>query len=92
MSISEISEEIGFSHVRYYNKNFKVYYGCTPLQYRKKNVTTEKLYENSKQLTELSLKDALDSLSYSLDNYSRFNFENKLWNVHVDMDKIIKPF
>lgn len=46
MSISEISEEIGFSHVRYYNKNFKVYYGCTPLQYRKKNVTTEKLYEN----------------------------------------------
>ena len=91
MSISEISDEIGFSHVRYYNKNFKSYYGCTPLQYRKKNATTEKQYEASKHYTELSLADALDSLSYCLDNYSRFNFENKLWNIHVDMDKVIKP-
>lgn len=91
MSISEISEKIGFSHVRYYNKNFKIYYCCTPLQYRKKNSTTEKLYEKSKIFTELSLIDALNLLSYSLDNYSRFNFENKLWNIHVDMDKIIQP-
>ena len=35
LSISDISDEVGFSHVRYLNKNFKNYYGCTPLQYRK---------------------------------------------------------
>lgn len=91
MSISEISDEIGFSHVRYFNKNFKYYYGCTPLQYRKKYATTEKEYDLSKQFVELSLNDALETLSYSLENYNRFNFENKLWNIHVDVDKIINP-
>ena len=91
MSISEISDEIGFSHVRYFNKNFKYYYGCTPLQYRKKYATTEKEYDLSKQSVELSLNDALETLSYSLENYNRFNFENKLWNIHVDVDKILNP-
>ena len=91
MSISEISDEIGFSHVRYFNKNFKYYYGCTPLQYRKKYATTEKEYDLSKQFEELSLNDALETLSYSLENYNRFNFENKLWNIQVDVDKILNP-
>lgn len=91
MSISEISDEVGFSHVRYYNKNFKYYYNCTPLQYRKKNFVTEKEYEVSKNYYELPLTEALDFLSYSLENYNRFNFENKLWNVHIDMDRVIKP-
>lgn len=91
MSISEISDEIGFSHVRYFNKNFKLYYNCTPLQYRKKYATTEKEYELSKQFIELSLSDALNSLSYNLENYNRFNFENKLWNIHVDVEKTIQP-
>ena len=91
MSISEISDEIGFSHVRYFSKNFKYYYGCTPLQYRKKYATTEKEYDLSKQFVELSLNDALETLSYSLENYNRFNFENKLWNIHVDVDRILNP-
>lgn len=91
MSISEISDEIGFSHVRYFNKNFKYYYGCTPLQYRKKYATTEKEYDLSKQYVELSLSDALETISYSLENYNRFNFENKLWNIHVDVAKILNP-
>ncbi|MDU2122863.1 MAG: helix-turn-helix domain-containing protein [Clostridium celatum] len=91
MSISEISDEIGFSHVRYFNKNFKYYYGCTPLQYRKKYATTEKEYDLSKQFMELSLNDALETLSYNLENYNRFNFENKLWNIHVDVDKVLNP-
>lgn len=91
MSISEISDEIGFSHIRYFNKNFKYYYGCTPLQYRKKYATTEKEYDLSKQFAELSLNDALETLSYNLENYNRFNFENKLWNIHVDVDKVLNP-
>ena len=91
MSISEISDEIGFSHVRYFNKNFKYYFRCTPLQYRKKYATTEKEYDLSKQFVELSLNDALETLSYNLENYNRFNFENKLWNIHVDVDKVLNP-
>src|SRR5690606_23902424 len=35
-SITDISEEVGFSHVRYYNKHFKIHYKMTPIQYRKK--------------------------------------------------------
>lgn len=89
LSISEISDEIGFSHVRYYTKNFKSYYNCTPLQYRKRNHLTEKEYLSSINLQDLDLKDALDVLSYQLEDYERFNFENKLWKIHIDMDETI---
>ena len=87
MSISEISDEIGFSHIRYYNKNFKFYYDCTPLQFRKRNSLNEKEFEKSKVITNLPLEEALEQLSYHLENYDRFNFENKLWKIHIDMDK-----
>lgn len=89
LSISEISDEIGFSHVRYYTKNFKLYYNCTPLQYRKRNNLTEKEFLSSIILEELNLEDALEILSYQLEDYERFNFENKLWKIHIDMDETI---
>ena len=87
LSISEISDEVGFSHVRYLNKNFKNYYGCTPLQYRKKNKLTEEEFELSKQIEILKLEDALEYLSSELDDYERFNYENKLWKIHINMDE-----
>ena len=87
MSISEISDEVGFSHVRYYNKNFKEYYNCTPLQYRKKFSLSEKEFELEKVTYSLPLDDSLHALSHALENYNRYNFENKLWNVHIDMDE-----
>lgn len=87
LSISDISDEVGFSHVRYLNKNFKSYYGCTPLQYRKKNKLTEEEYELSKKTEILNLEDALEYLSSELDDYERFNYENKLWKIHVNMDE-----
>ncbi|MCF0147608.1 MAG: helix-turn-helix domain-containing protein [Clostridium sp.] len=87
LSISDISDEVGFSHVRYLNKNFKNYYGCTPLQYRKKNKLTEEEYESSKIIEILNLEDALEYLSSELDDYERFNYENKLWKVHINMDE-----
>ena len=59
MSITEISEKIGFSHVRYYNKNFKSYFGCTPLQYRKKYYLNENDFDKSKNVTSLDLNGAL---------------------------------
>ena len=87
LSISDISDEVGFSHVRYLNKNFKNYYDCTPLQYRKKNKLTEEEYEQSKKIEILKLEDALEYLSSELDDYERFNYENKLWKVHINMDE-----
>ena len=92
LSISEISDEVGFSHVRYLNKNFKIYYGCTPLQYRKKNKLTEKEFEASKKIEILNLEDALEYLSSELDDYERFNYENKLWKIHIDMDENLGEF
>lgn len=87
LSISDISDEVGFSHVRYLNKNFKNYYGCTPLQYRKKNKLTEEEFELSKKIEILKLEDALEYLSSELDDYERFNYENKLWKIHINMDE-----
>lgn len=90
MSISEISDEIGFSHVRYFNKNFKERYNCTPLQYRKKYMVSEQEYQKEKVVSELSLSDSLSILSHTLEKYNRYNFENKLWNIHIDMDESLK--
>ncbi|MBM6861539.1 helix-turn-helix transcriptional regulator, partial [Clostridium saudiense] len=92
ISISEISDEVGFSHVRYYNKNFKEYYNCTPLQYRKKFSLTEKEFELEKVLYPLPLNESLEFLSHTLEKYNRYNFENKLWNIHIDMDETLKIF
>lgn len=92
LSISDISDEVGFSHVRYLNKNFKNYYGCTPLQYRKKNKLTEKEYEAAKKIEALNIEDALEYLASTLDDYERFNYENKLWKLHIDMDESLGEF
>lgn len=92
LSISDISDEVGFSHVRYLNKNFKNYYGCTPLQYRKKNKLTEEELEATKNIEILNLKDALEYLSSELDDYERFNYENKLWKIHINMDETLREF
>lgn len=92
LSISDISDEVGFSHVRYLNKNFKIYYDCTPLQYRKKYKLTEEALEKLKNVEFFKLEEALDSLSYDLEDYERFNYENKLWKIHIDMDENIDVF
>jgi len=34
MSVSDISDHCGFSHVKYYYKHFKKWYGCNPLEHR----------------------------------------------------------
>lgn len=91
LSISEISDEIGFSHVRYLNKNFKIYYECTPLQFRKKNKLSDDELEKIKNVELLDLSEALEFLSYDLEDYERFNFENKLWTVNINLDSDLGP-
>lgn len=43
-------------------------------------------------LLSLDLNGALNLLSYNLENYDRFNFENKLWNIHINMDESLNIF
>ena len=37
MSISEISELVGFQSIHYFSRNFKEREGCAPLAYRRKH-------------------------------------------------------
>ncbi|MGL5150554.1 MAG: helix-turn-helix domain-containing protein [Clostridium sp.] len=92
MSITEISDEIGFSHPRYFNKHFKTIFGMTPLQYRRKNKIDEDTFNSFKKLSYLDLNEAISPLEYYLEDYERFNFENKLWNIHIDMNSNVEEF
>lgn len=85
MSISEISDEVGFSHVRYLNKHFKIRYNCTPLQFKRKNKVSFEEYEKLKSVVDLPLDDSITFISSYLEDYERYNYENKLWSIHVDM-------
>lgn len=86
-TISEISEDVGFSHTRYYNKYFKMYYNMTPLQYRKKNYISEKKYEKIKKYEELNIEEAIEYLSTYLEDYDRFNYEKEIIKINVDVSE-----
>lgn len=91
-TISEISEEVGFSHTRYFNKNFKLQYKITPLQFRKKFKVDEDKFEQMKKFEVLELKESISYLSYYLEDYERFNYEDKIFKINIDMDKDLGPF
>lgn len=92
MSISDISDEIGFSHLRYYNKNFKAYYKMTPIQYRKKYKINVKGYEDSKKYITLNLEEALEDVLYYIEDYSRFNYSERIYKVDINLDSYIGEF
>ncbi|WP_410506218.1 helix-turn-helix domain-containing protein [Haloimpatiens sp. FM7315] len=84
MTVSEISEELGFSHIRYFNKHFKKHYKCTPLQYRKKYKVDEEKLETLRNTEVLNIKDSLFYVSVYLEDYDRFNYENKIIKVNIN--------
>ena len=86
MSISDISDKVGFSHTRYFNKNFKLFYNCTPLQFKRKNKLTQAALDKLKDIIMYPLNESLELLSHYLEDYERYNYENKLWNINIDMD------
>ncbi|MFU0824014.1 helix-turn-helix domain-containing protein [Clostridium sp.] len=86
-TISEISEEVGFSHTRYYNKYFKMYYKMTPLQYRKKNYLSEKKYESSKKYTQIDMNEAIEYIAPYLEDYDRFNYQKEIIKIEVDVSE-----
>lgn len=88
-TLSEISEEVGFSHTRYYNKYFKMYYNTTPLQYRKKYYIPEAKYEKSKKYTQLNPIEAVEYISVYLEDYDRFNYEKEIIKIDVDVSEDI---
>lgn len=91
-SIQEISEEIGFSHTRYFNKNFKLYYKMTPLNYRKKYKIDDETFESQKKVEYHKLNEAIEYIIYYLEDYDRFNSENKINKINIDMSKDIGEF
>jgi AraC-like DNA-binding protein len=91
-TISEISEEIGFSHTRYYNKNFKFYYKTTPLSFRKKYKVDEETFQRQKKLQYHPLSEALDYVIYYLEDYDRFNSEAKINKINIDMSRDLGEF
>jgi AraC-like DNA-binding protein len=91
-TISEISDEVGFSHARYFNKNFKLYYKMTPLNFRKKHKVDEETLEKQKKLEYHDLKASLDYVSYYLEDYDRFNFEDKINKIIIDVSKDLGEF
>lgn len=91
-TLSEISEEVGFSHPRYYNKNFKRFYMCTPLQFRKRYKVGEEKLEKLKKVEKLQLKDSINYLLSYLQGYDRFNYEDRLMKINIDVDNDLGSF
>ncbi|SQB33264.1 helix-turn-helix domain-containing protein [Clostridium cochlearium] len=91
-TISEISKEVGFSHTRYYNKHFKIHFKSSPSQFRKKYKVDEETFQKQKKIVFFELKDSLDYIYPYLQNYDRYNFENKIVKVRIDVDDEIDEF
>lgn len=85
-NISEIAEDVGFSHVRYYNKHFKLQYNTTPMQYRKNNKVSNEELEQMKKINYLDIKEALPYLTNYLKEYERFEYENRIIKLDIDLD------
>ncbi|MDP4177904.1 MAG: helix-turn-helix domain-containing protein [Bacillota bacterium] len=91
-TISEISYEVGFSHTRYLDKHFKSYYKYTPFQYRKKFKITEKQYETQKISKTYELNESLELLTYYLEDYDRFNYEDRITKININMKDDLGEF
>lgn len=91
-TISEISEEVGFSHTRYFNKHFKAHYKYTPLQYRKRFKVDDETFENQKKLKFFDLNESLEYITYYLEDYDRFNYEDKITKININMGEDIGEF
>jgi AraC-like DNA-binding protein len=86
-NISEISEDVGFSHVRYYNKHFKLHYNLTPMQYRKKYKVTDAKLEKMKKITYFDLSEALPYITHYIEDFERYNFDNRIIKLDIDLYK-----
>lgn len=86
-NISEISEDVGFSHVRYYNKHFKLHYKITPMQYRKKYKVTEAKLQKMKKIKYFDISEALPYLTHYIEDFERYNYDNRIMKLDIDLYK-----
>lgn len=86
-SISDISDEVGFSHVRYFNKHFKLHYNMTPLQYRKKHALNKNSLDEQRCIEYFPLEEALSFLKNYLEGYERYNYDNRIIKLDIDLNK-----
>ncbi|WP_411680307.1 helix-turn-helix domain-containing protein [Clostridium thailandense] len=91
-TISEITEDIGFSHTRYFNKHFKIHYKYTPLQYRKKFKVDAETFNKQKVIKFYNLEESFDYITYYLEDYDRFNYEDKVTEININMGNVIGEF
>lgn len=93
LSVTEISFKAGFSDPKYYYKNFKKYYNCTPLEYRKR---FKKDIESGNILREVELTAVLETMEEYLHiqisedeieyDFNQFNWDKQL----KDFDALMK--
>lgn len=86
-NISEISEDVGFSHVRYYNKHFKLHYKITPMQYRKKYKVTEAKLQKLKKIKYFDIVEAVPYLTHYIEDFERYNYDNRIIKLDIDLYK-----
>lgn len=91
-TISEISEDVGFSHTRYFNKHFKIHYKYTPLQYRKKFKIDVETFNAQKSVEFHELKESIEYIIYYLEDYDRFNYEDKITEININMGNDLGKF
>lgn len=91
-TISEITEDIGFSHTRYLNKHFKIHYKYTPLQYRKRFKVDTETFNGRKVIEFYDLKESIDYITYYLEDYDRFNYEDKITEININMGNDLGKF
>lgn len=91
-TISEISDEVGFSHIRYFNKHFKIRFKCSPNQYRKKFRIDDETFEKQKKIVYHELSESLEPVTYYLEDYDRFNYEEKITMLDLNMSESIGDF
>lgn len=88
--ISEISEDVGFSHIRYYNKHFKLHYKMTPLQYRKKYKIKKRDLEKATDINYRNIENSLEYITQYIETYERYNYDNRIikLDLHLNAEKI----
>ncbi|WP_446897598.1 helix-turn-helix domain-containing protein [Clostridium sp. LBM24168] len=91
-TISQISEEVGFSHVRYFNKHFKLQYKYTPFQYRKKFKIDDEKLQKGKVIKYYELNECIQYINYYLEDYDRFNYREKITEININMGKDLGKF
>lgn len=91
-NISEIANEVGFSHVRYFNKHFKLNYKCTPMQYRKKYKVDDEALQKMKKIEYFDLEMALPYLIQYLEEYDRYNYDDKIVKIELDLEKEVEGY